>query len=95
MADDPPKRRRRRGDVHRATAAELEELGIDPARSSAGAAALRLATELDSSIDPKEAAVAARELRQVMATARGLATPREEGDIVDDLAARRAVRPGA
>lgn len=92
MTDDPPKRRRRRGDVHKATAAELQDLGLDPARSAAAAAALRLATELDSAIDPKEAAAAARELRQAMAVVRGLATPQEEGDAVDDLTARRDAR---
>lgn len=93
MVIDPPKqRRRRKGDVHKATLAELTDLGIDPAASAAGAAALRLAVELDSAADAKESAAAARELRQAMAVARALALPKEVGDKVDELAARRPKR---
>lgn len=94
MTADPPKRRRRRGDVHAATAAELDDLGVDPGRSATAAAALRLATELDSALDAKEAASVGRELRQAMAVVRGLAPPKERGDTVDDLASRREARLG-
>lgn len=90
--DDEPRRRLRKGAVTKATAAELADLGIDPTTNTAAAAAIRLATELDSAKDVKGAATAARELRQAMATVRGMATPRERGGAVDELAARAAKR---
>ncbi|MFB6423679.1 hypothetical protein ACFCXC_18325 [Streptomyces microflavus] len=93
--EDSPRRRLRKGAVAKATLAELEDLGIDPAANTAAAAAVRLATELDSSKDVKGAAVAARELRQAMATVRGMAAPREKGGPVDKLAARAAERAAA
>ncbi|MGW0599949.1 hypothetical protein ACWD11_22735 [Streptomyces sp. NPDC002776] len=90
--DDAPKRRLRRGAVAKATTAELAELGVDPAANAQAAAALRLAAELDSAPDPKAAATAARELRQAMAVVRAAAPPRERGDKVDEIAARREQR---
>ncbi|WP_432124051.1 hypothetical protein [Streptomyces sp. C10-9-1] len=78
--------------MYKATAAELADLGINPEANATGAAALRLATELDAARDSKEAAAAARELRQAMAAVRGMAAPRETGDRVDELAARAAQR---
>lgn len=77
-----------------ATAAELQELGVDPGTSAAAAAALRFATELDSAPDAKEASAAGRELRAALAVVRALAPPKEKGDRVDDLTARRAARRG-
>ncbi|MFJ9982558.1 hypothetical protein ACIQUD_00585 [Streptomyces globisporus] len=90
-----PRRKLRKGPVAKATIAELADLGIDPAVNTSAAAAVRLATELDSAKDVKGAATAARELRQAMATARGMAAPRERGGPVDQLAARAAQRAAA
>lgn len=92
MSDDPPKRRRRRGAVAKATAAELQERGVDPETSAAAAAAMRLAIEMDSATEAKDAATAARELRQAMAVVRALAEPKSRGDSLDELSARRADR---
>ncbi|MFG2515974.1 hypothetical protein [Streptomyces sp. NPDC048584] len=89
---DAPKRRLRRGAVAAATTAELEDLGVDPTANAQAAAALRLAAELDSAPDPKAAAGVARELRQAMAVVRAAAPPKERGDRIDQLAARRTER---
>lgn len=93
--DEEPRRRLRKGAVAKATLAELLDLGVDPDANTAAAAAVRLATELDSAKDVKGAATAARELRQAMATVRGMAAPRERGGAVDQLAARAAQRAAA
>ncbi|MET8707781.1 hypothetical protein [Streptomyces californicus] len=92
MEDDEPRRRLRKGAVAKATLAELLDLGVDPDVNTAAAAAVRLATELDSAKDVKGAATAARELRQAMATVRGMASPQAKGGPVDQLAARAAKR---
>ena len=65
---------------------------MDPAASAQAAAAIRLAKELDSAQVAKDSAAAARELRQAMAVVRGLAPPKQMGDVVDELAARAAKR---
>ncbi|MEV0441816.1 hypothetical protein AB0I84_05895 [Streptomyces spectabilis] len=93
MTDQP--KRTRAGAVARATAAELDDLGLDPKTSAAAAAALRLAKVMDCTDDPKELAAAGRELRQTMNTARGLAPPKALGDRVDQLADRRQRRLSA
>ncbi|WP_314411374.1 hypothetical protein [Streptomyces sp. DSM 40484] len=88
--DDKPKRRAlRAGDVTKATRSELADLGVSPESNASAAAAIRLAKELDSAHDSKEAASAARELRQAMHAARGMAAPKDRGDKIDELAARR------
>jgi len=92
MSEPKAPRRLRRGAVARAAAAELADLGVSPDTSAAAAAAVRLATELDSAVDSREASAAGRELRQAMAVARGLAQPKERGDKVDELAGRRRKR---
>lgn len=92
MPEPKPARRLRRGAVARATLAELTDLGVDPETSAAGAAAVRLATELDSAADSREAAASGRELRQAMAVVRGLAKPKSVGDAVDQVAERRDQR---
>ncbi|MBL3669058.1 hypothetical protein JL475_24305 [Streptomyces sp. M2CJ-2] len=90
IMDDAPKRRTlRAGAVTKATKSELADLGVSPESNAAAAAAIRLAKELDSATDPKEAASAARELRQAMHTVRGLAPLKDRGDKIDELAARR------
>lgn len=91
--DDAPKRRNlRAGAVTKGTRAELADLGVDPEANAAAAAAIRLAKEMDSAQDPKDTASAARELRQAMHTVRGLALPKERGDKIDELSARRPRR---
>ncbi|MFF5004675.1 hypothetical protein ACFY3G_17815 [Streptomyces phaeochromogenes] len=87
--DEPPKRRLRKGLIAKATAKDLAELGVDPADNAIAAAAIRLATELDCAPSPKDAAAAARELRQAMAVVRGIAPPKELGDRIDQLSQRR------
>lgn len=86
---EPGAKRVRAGAVAKATKAELDDLGVSPEKNAAAAAAMRLAKLMDSSVDPKEVAASARELRQAMHTVRGLAPPRDRGDIVDELASRR------
>lgn len=86
---EPGAKRVRAGAVAKATKAELDDLGVSPESNSAAAAAMRLAKIMDSTPDPKEIAAAARELRQAMHTARGLAPPKDRGDKIDELAARR------
>ena len=94
IMDEGPKRRAlRAGAVTKATTAELADLGVDPKANASAAAAIRLAKELDSAQDPKDASSAARELRQAMHTVRGLAPPKDRGDKIDELAARRPRRP--
>lgn len=88
--DDAPKRRAPRATtVAKATKAELDELGVSPDSNASAAAAMKLARLMDSAKDPKDVAAAARELRQAMHTVRGLAPPKERGDKIDELAARR------
>ncbi|MEU3346407.1 hypothetical protein ABZ723_15755 [Streptomyces sp. NPDC006700] len=89
---DTPKRRLRRGAVAAATTTQLAELGVDPTSTAMAATALRLAAEVDSAPDPKAAATAARELRQAMAVVVAAAPPKERGDKIDELNARRAQR---
>lgn len=92
MPDAKPPRRLRRGKVAAATIAELSDLGVSPNGNAMAAAAVRLATELDSAADSREAAAAGRELRQAMTVVRGLAVPKQRGDKVDELENRRAER---
>lgn len=92
MPEAKPPRRLRRGKVAAATIAELGVLGVSPNGNAAAAAAVRLATELDSAADSREAAAAGRELRQAMAVVRGLAKPAAIGDPADEIAERRRRR---
>ncbi|MFR0354159.1 hypothetical protein [Streptomyces sediminimaris] len=82
-------KRIRAGAVAKATKAELDDLGVSPETNASAAAAMRLAKIMDSSADPKEVAAAARELRQAMHVVRAMAPPKDRGDIVDELSARR------
>ncbi|MFZ4143379.1 hypothetical protein ACOZDZ_22005 [Streptomyces griseoincarnatus] len=93
--DGAPKRRLRRGAIAKATTAQLEDLGIDPAAHALAATALRLAAEVDSAQDPKAAATAARELRQAMAVVVAAAPPKQHGDKIDQLEERRTKRRAA
>ncbi|WP_327403835.1 hypothetical protein OG194_29640 [Streptomyces sp. NBC_01288] len=86
---EPGAKRVRAGAVAKATRAELDDLGVSPDSNASAAAATRLAKIMDSSVDPKEIAAVARELRQAMHVVRALAPPKDRGDIVDELASRR------
>ncbi|MEW1551559.1 hypothetical protein [Streptomyces tsukubensis] len=77
---------------------ELERLGVTGIAPGLAAMAVSLAQSLDSIAigdAPTSRAVVARELHAVMVRLRGLAPAAEEGDALDDLAARRAARRGA
>ncbi len=87
--DEPGAKRVPADEVAKATRAELDDLGVSPDSNASAAAAMRLAKIMDSSVDPKEIAAVARELRQAMHVVRALAPPRDRGDIVDELASRR------
>jgi hypothetical protein len=89
MSDAPKRSRARAGAVTKATEHELSELGVSPESNASAASAIKLAKLMDSAQDPKDVAAAARELRQAMHTVRGLAPPKERGDKIDELAARR------
>lgn len=86
---EPGAKRVRAGAIAKATQAELSDLGVSPEKNASAAASMRLAKLMDSSTDPKEVAAAARELRQHMNAVRGLAPPKNRGDKIDELAARR------
>ncbi|MEW2570487.1 hypothetical protein [Streptomyces sp. NPDC047070] len=91
--DDKPKRRTlRAGAVTKATSTTLEELGVDPAANAEAAAAIRLAKEMDSAPDAKQAAAVSRELRQALAVVRAAAPPKEQGDRIDRVAQKRDER---
>ena len=75
--------------------AEIEQLGVAAVSPGMAAVAIDLAEALDSTDAPTSKAVVARELGAVMKALRSNAPIGEEGDVVDDLAARRAERRGA
>lgn len=82
-------------DVASAVRAELARLGLDPADSGLAAAALALADALDAAELARDVAGLGRELRAVLADIHRAVPERQEGDALDDLAARRAERRGA
>ncbi|MEU2181242.1 hypothetical protein [Streptomyces thermolilacinus] len=75
--------------------AELDQLGADATTPGLAAMAIALAESFDETEAPTSRAVVARELNALMKTVRALAPVGEEGDVVDDLAARREKRRGA
>ena len=82
-------------DEIRAELDKLHVLGVAPGLAQV---AVTLAESLDSipvGDAPTSRAVVARELHAVMVRLRGMAPAAEEGDALDDLAARRAARRGA
>jgi len=76
-------------------AGELEDLHADETSPGMAAVALDLAKAMDGSDAPTAKAVAARELRSVMADLRKLAPVGEKGDTVDDIAEQREKRRAA
>lgn len=79
-------------------AAELDKLRVTSLAPGRTAVALKLARALDEIADgdaPTSQAVIADKLDTIMAKLRTLAPPATEGDVLDDLADRRAQRRGA
>ncbi|MFC7929162.1 hypothetical protein [Streptomyces cinereoruber] len=78
-----------------ATRDELHRLGVMGDHPGLSELALSLARSADEATAPTALAAVAAQLRAVMKDLCSLATPVEEGDSLDDLAARRAKRLGA
>ncbi|MEH0578985.1 hypothetical protein QBA54_31950 [Streptomyces sp. B21-108] len=76
-------------------AQELEGLHADETSPGMAAVALDLARAIDDTDAPTAKAVAARELRSIMADLRKLAPVESKGDAVDDVAEQRAKRRAA
>lgn len=73
-------------------AAELEDLHAAETSPGMAAVALDLAKAIDETDAPTAKAVAARELRSIMADLRKLAPVGEEEDAVNDIARQREKR---
>ncbi|MEU2062894.1 hypothetical protein [Streptomyces sp. NPDC013455] len=80
------------GAVADAINAEIEQLGVEPVSPGLAELATSLARSVDEADAPTAKAVAARELRAVMADLRRLAPVASKGDAVDDIAAHREKR---
>jgi hypothetical protein len=74
---------------------ELEDLHADETSPGMAAVALDLAMAMAGTDAPTAKAVAARELRSIMADLRRLAPVGEKGDTVDDIAEQRKKRRAA
>ncbi|MFF4746801.1 hypothetical protein [Streptomyces sp. NPDC001268] len=75
--------------------AEIEQLRVEALAPGLAALAIELAETFDDTDASTSRAVVARELSAVMKTLKVMAPVGEEGDKLDDLAARRAQRRGA
>ncbi|WP_416983542.1 hypothetical protein [Streptomyces sp. T028] len=73
-------------------AAELEDLHAEETSPGMAAVALDLAKAIDGTDAPTAKAVAARELRSIMADLRKLAPVQSKGDAVDDITRDREER---
>lgn len=80
------------GAVTDAVNAEIEQLGVEPVSPGLAELASSLAQSVDDAEAPTARAVAARELRAVMADLRRLAPVAAKGDAVDDIATQREKR---
>ena len=80
------------GAVTDAINAEIEQLRVEELSPGMAELATSLARSVDEADAPTAKAVAARELRAVMADLRKLAPVGEEGDAVDDIARQREKR---
>jgi hypothetical protein len=83
------------GAVTDAINAEIEHLNVEPISPGLAELATSLARSVDEADAPTAKAVAARELRAVMADLRRLAPVASKGDAVDDIATQRAKRRAA
>ncbi|MFD0437014.1 hypothetical protein [Streptomyces chartreusis] len=79
-------------DVADRIAAELDDLHADESSPGMAAVALDLAKAIDGTDAPTAKAVAARELRSIMADLRRLAPVETKGDAVDDILGDREER---
>ncbi|RSN64059.1 hypothetical protein DMH12_04470 [Streptomyces sp. WAC 04229] len=75
--------------------AELDDLHADETSPGMAAVARDLAQAIAGTDAPTAKAVAARELRSIMADLRRLAPVETKGDTVDDIAEQRAKRRAA
>ncbi|MGP3684145.1 hypothetical protein ACTVZO_05425 [Streptomyces sp. IBSNAI002] len=82
-------------DNETATRDEIITLGVTTIAPGLCALAITLAKHLDETDAPTSAAAVARELRATLDKLRAVAPGQAEGDVLDDLAARRATRRGA
>jgi hypothetical protein len=80
------------GAVTDAINAEIDQLRVTDLSPGMAELATSLARSVDEADAPTAKAVAARELRAVMADLRKLAPVGEEGDAVDDIARQRERR---
>ncbi|MFI2911125.1 hypothetical protein ACG2OD_23200 [Streptomyces sp. PDY-4] len=80
------------GAVTDAINAEIQQLGVEPVCPGLAELATSLAQSVDEADAPTAKAVAARELRAVMADLRRLAPVAAKGDAVDDIATQREKR---
>ena len=83
------------GVVTDAINAEIERLRVEDVAPGLAELATSLARSVDEAEAPTAKAVAARELRAVMADLRKLAPVGQEGDSVDDIARQRHKRRAA
>jgi hypothetical protein len=80
------------GSVTDAITREIEQLRVEDLSPGMAELATSLARSVDEADAPTAKAVAARELRAVMADLRKLAPVGEEGDAVDEILSDRAER---
>lgn len=78
-----------------AVRAEVENLNVMTAAPGLAALAIQLAEAIDETDAASSMAQAARELRAVLADLRKLAPVEAKGDVVHDIAERRAKRRAA
>ncbi|MGQ5580901.1 hypothetical protein [Streptomyces sp. ECR3.8] len=83
------------GAVTDAINAEIEQLAVESVSPGLAELATSLARSVDEAEAPTAKAVAARELRAVMADLRRLAPVASKGDGVDDIAAQKEKRRAA
>ncbi|MEH0423132.1 hypothetical protein [Streptomyces sp. B21-083] len=79
-------------DVAESIATELDDLHADESSPGMAAVARALAKAIDETDAPTAKAVLADKLRPIMSDLRKLAPVETKGDVVDDIAERRAKR---
>lgn len=81
--------------VETAVTSDIELLGPKAAETALAATALALARELDGNNSATSKSMVAKALIDTMRELRALAPPKQEGDGVDEIAARRDARRSA
>jgi hypothetical protein len=84
----------RAGQVEASVRREIRGLPADLRTGSLAVTALLLARRLDAGLPAREVAGVAREIRQSIAALMEQAPAKPQGDLVDELRARRAERAG-